>query len=455
MNHIILSVTKMQPPSAPNNVQPQQQQHQQQQQSAIPIQTTNNRSGFMTRLVEYLFFSHLILIAALLIFLAAQGLPRHRHHFRPAHWYPPLLASTGSAAILSLLSQWIAGCSPSKAFKAAFWLAPLSTCAVAVLLINVGSVTSLVAGVTALLCAFFLSLYGCWVSPRFYYAIRVLTVSNAPPPLKGKATSLLTLSMLIGTLYSCFLIIGIGGARAGKNNFEALYISILLLSMAWTMQVIKYTLLATITRVKYMYLAAGNDVETSLALRETVKQLMGSICAGSFLVPILGGVWSSARAMKLAAGDTGEFLFSCADCYAGCASTLMMYGNRWGFVHVGVYNKGIMQASIDFWELFRKIELEPLINSDLTGSFCFLSGVAIGATCSLVGGIWAFVIHKSYATELTLFAFFIGYFMCRIAMAWQQACVTAYYVAYAENPQSPRFDNTIPDRIQRLRRLQA
>lgn len=181
------------------------------------------------------------------------------------------------------------------------------------------------------------------------------------------------------------------------------------------------------------------------------------------------------------AGDTDEFLFSCANCYAGVASTLVMYGNRWGFVYVGVYNRGFVQASMDAWSVFRRTELEMLIDSDLMGSFCFLSGVAVGAICSLVSGSWALAVHKSYATELSLYAFFIGYFMVirnwklktslssaasnsdlefvllqsRIAMAWQQASLTAYYVAYAENPQNSRFDSTIPSRIQELRRVQA
>ncbi|KAJ0078770.1 hypothetical protein Patl1_23522 [Pistacia atlantica] len=45
--------------------------------------------------------------------------------------------------------------------------------------------------------------------------------------------------------------------------------------------------------------------------------------------------------------------------------------------------------------------------------------------------------------------------MCRIALAWPQACVSAYYVAYSENQQSPRFDSTIPARMQELQRYQT
>ncbi|KAF2558301.1 hypothetical protein F2Q68_00018374 [Brassica cretica] len=46
-------------------------------------------------------------------------------------------------------------------------------------------------------------------------------------------------------------------------------------------------------------------------------------------------------------------------------------------------------------------------------------------------------------------------FKGRVALAWLQACVSAYYVAYSEDPHSMRFDGTIPQRIQRLQMLRA
>lgn len=38
----------------------------------------------------------------------------------------------------------------------------------------------------------------------------------------------------------------------------------------------------------------------------------------------------------------------------------------------------------------------------------------------------------------------------RIAMALPHACVSCYYVCYAENPKNLLFDKTIPERIQML-----
>ena len=365
----------------------------------------------MRRLFGIMFCFHLILITVLVIVLTVQGLrPNNRgHHFHPTKWYPPLLTSTAYAAFLSLVWQSLIGCNPYKAFKAAFWLSPLLTFAVAVLLLTVSSSASLAAGIAALLCSVVMALYGCWASPRFEYGIQVLTVSGASPP--PKSNSIISLSMLVAIVYSCFLVTGIGGARAKGTKTDALFISIILISLVWTMQVIRGTILASISRVKFMSLAFGIDINTHMAFRDTFKHLMGSICIGSFLVPILGVIWGSARAITLVAGDTDEFLFSCANCYAGLASTLVMYANRWGFVHVGVYNKGFVQASMDVWDMFRRMGLESLVDSDLTGSFCFLSGVAVGAISGLVSGSWALAVQKSYAIELSLYAFFIGYFM--------------------------------------------
>lgn len=423
----------------------------------IPFQSTEaTKAGqFVKRLFAFLFCLHLILIAALIIFLTVYGLisTDHKHHFHPLKFYPPLLTSTLCSAIFAFIWQWVTRSNPSKAIKTAFWLSPLLTCAVGVLLISVSSAESLAAGGVAIICALVQSLYACWVSPRFEFAIRLLSVSTAVPP--AKITTLLVQSILISILYLCFLVSGIGGATAIRSSLNVLFISVILLSMAWTMHLIKNMLEVTVSRIKYMHFASGTHVDTSEAFRNTFKHSMGSICIGSILVPVLGVIRGSARGMKLLAGDTEEFLFSCANCYSGLASTLIMYGNRWGFVHVAVYNKGFVQASSDAWEIFRSVQLKELIDLDLTTSFCFLSGVAGGAICSLVSGTWTLAIHKSYATEVSIYAFLIGYFMCRIALAWPQACVSSYYVAYAENPNSTQFDSTIPVRIEELQRYQA
>ncbi|KAK7286585.1 hypothetical protein RJT34_21684 [Clitoria ternatea] len=409
------------------------------------------------RVFQILFYLHLLLVAVLVIFLTIYGLvsDSHTHHFHPQKWYPPLLASTACAGIVGSTWQWITARHPTRAIKLAFWLSPLLTCAMGIMFLFIGSAVSLAAGVIAFVSALIQSLYGCWVSPRFEYATRILSVSIASPPTK---TNELTLaSILTGILYCCFLVSGIGGARAIENrtNLAALLIFLMLLSLGWTMQFLKNAMHVTISRVKYMHFAGGFDMDTRVAFCETIKYLTGSVTIGSILVPIIVLFRGFARSMSRLGGDINEFMFSCVGCYLGIASLLVTCGNRWGFVHVGVYNKGFVQASSDTWEMFIRVGLEQLIDLDLTGAFCFLSGVAVGAISSLVSGIWSLLVHKSYAMEVSIYAFIIGYFMCRLAIAWPQACVSAYYVAYAENPQSTQFDSTIPVRLEQLNRTQA
>ncbi|KAJ6744134.1 F20H23.27 PROTEIN-RELATED [Salix purpurea] len=366
------------------------------QESRVHIEASTVAGRLFQRLFRVLFFVHIVLIAILVVFLAVRGLlSAHSHHFHPKKWYPPLLTATACAGIVAFTWQWFTFCNPSRALKAAFWLSPLLTCA-------------------------------------------VLSVTSASPPAKN--TTLISLSIILSTLYSCFLVSGIGGATAVGTVMDTSFILVILASMSWSMHVMKNTLQVTVARIKYLHFASGADLDSRIALRDTIKYSMGSVIIGSVLVPIITVIRGSARAISLIGGGTDEFLFSCADCYSSVAAALVRYGNRWGLVQVGVYNMGFVQASMHTWEMLRRVELEPIIDRDLTGSFCFFCGMAGGAICTLVAGTWTFVVHRSYATEVSIYAFLIGYFMCRIAMAWQQSCVAAYYIAYSESPENPRLD---------------
>ncbi|KAF8395530.1 hypothetical protein HHK36_019478 [Tetracentron sinense] len=416
---------------------------------------TTHQKKTAEKTFKILFYLHLLLITILIFFLTIRGLISisHTHHFHPIHWYPPLLSSTACAAIAAF--GWLAAArrNPSSTLKATFWLSPLLTFGAGVLLLIIGSAGALAAAAIAIIFALIQSIYACWVVPRFDYAARILSVSLSSP--SAGATNLILVSITVGTVYSCFSVTGIGGATATSSRLDAIFISVILLSFAWTMHVIRNISHVAISRVGYMYFAHGMEVDTRVAFHDTIKHSLGRVCIGSAMVPVLGVVRGSARAMGLIAGDTDEFMFSCANCYAGVATRVFAYGHRWGFVHVGVYDKGFVRASVDTWEMFGRVGMESLIDSDITGSFCFLCGVAVGAMCTIVGGSWALVVDKDYATEVSIYAFLIGYFTSRITMSWPQACVSGYYVAYAEKPQSLQFDATIPKRIQELQRSQA
>ncbi|OWM78839.1 CTL-like protein DDB_G0274487 [Punica granatum] len=424
--------------------------------STIPAQKepTVAAGQFLRRLFEIVFYAQFLLVSILTVFLTTRGfLSARRHHFHPAEWYPPLLSATGGAAVAAFVLQRLIQCSPSKALRAAFWLSPVLVLGVGVLLSCMDSVVGLVIGVISIISAVSLALYGCWVNTRFEYASEIISVSTAS--VSSEISCLVGFSVTVAVLYSGFTVCGIGGATAVGTTLDVAFILIELLSLTWTMHVIKNALQATVSRVEYLRLVCGVQMDCRTALRETARYLMGSVSIGSVFVPVSGVIRGSARAISTVAGDADEFLFSCADCYSGVASALTSRANRWGFVHVGVYNKEFAQASKDTWDMFRRAEIEVLIDSDLTGVVCFLCGVTGGAVSSLIAGSWALAVHKSYATELSLYAFLIGYFMCRVAVAGAQACVSAHYVAYSENPQSPQVDPIITVRLQEMKRHQA
>ncbi|KAJ6854946.1 hypothetical protein NC651_039803 [Populus alba x Populus x berolinensis] len=427
------------------------------QESSVRIETTETTTVaglFVQRLFRALFFVHILLIAILVICLAIRGLlSSHCHNFHPKKWYPPLLAATACAGIVAFTWQWFPFRNPSRALRAAFWLSPLLTCAVGVLFVLISSTASLTIGVIAIVLALILSLYACWVNSQFDYATKVLSVAAASPP--AKTTTLINLSIILSNLYSCFLVSGIGGATAVGTVVDTSFIVVILASLAWSTQVMKNTLQVTIARIKYLHFASGADMDSRIALRDTIKYSMGSVCISSVLVPIITVIRGSARAISLIAGGTDEFLFSCANCYSAVAATLVNYGNRWGLVQVGVYNKGFVQASMDTWEMLRRVGLEPIIDRDLTGSFCFLCGTAGGAICTLVGGELCYRCVNLCIPDWLLHGKRSAISSCRIAMAWQQSCVAAYYIAYAENPENPQLDPTILFRIQEFQRRGA
>ncbi|ONM07724.1 Plasma-membrane choline transporter family protein [Zea mays] len=46
-------------------------------------------------------------------------------------------------------------------------------------------------------------------------------------------------------------------------------------------------------------------------------------------------------------------------------------------------------------------------------------------------------------------------YQCRMMIAWPQACVAAYHVAYAENPQNPQLGTLIPEHLRELQAMAA
>ncbi|KAH7513177.1 hypothetical protein FEM48_Zijuj12G0168800 [Ziziphus jujuba var. spinosa] len=405
----------------------------------------------LTMFFKYFFYLQCFLMVILTIYFGPYAIfSSGGHPFHRMKWFAPMLTSGGIAALLGFLWQWLIARKPATAVGMHFWLINCTpTWILGLLLIAMYTPGSLAAGILVLICGLIQSLYCCWITSRVNYAKRVLSAATSNPP--AKLNAILIPTMLYSILYACLLVSGILGITATRKPVYRIIIPVILLSLVWTMTVIRIVILVTISGIKYIRYVRKSTVQTLPELWDYLDNSMGYICIASAVVPVLEFIRLTAR-MRLLARFNSEFLLSCANWYSSWAARMIMFGNRWGFVHVGVYSQAIKEASIDTLGQLRRAKMEVLILSDLTGPFCFLSAVAGGAICSLVGGIWTFAVEKSYATEITLYAFLIGYLMIQLAMAWPHACILAYYVAYSERPQHFQNDTTIPDRMEELQR---
>ncbi|KAI3942847.1 hypothetical protein MKW92_011476 [Papaver armeniacum] len=182
-------------------------------------------------------------------------------------------------------------------------------------------------------------------------------VASVPSARNLYSFVILTGSLMAATIYTRLSVSGIGGATATWTQFDPLYIFAALLSLGWTMQVFKNAVHVRISFVNYMYYARGVEVDSLWAFRDT--------CTGSILELVFAVIRGLACAMTAITGDTDDFIFSCTSCYSGVARKLVSCGNRWGFAHVGVFGKGFVQSSIDTWEMFRRVGMESVVDSDL------------------------------------------------------------------------------------------
>ncbi|KAJ9558257.1 hypothetical protein OSB04_012871 [Centaurea solstitialis] len=218
------------------------------------------------------------------------------------------------------------------------------------------------------------------------------------------------------------------------------------IGLLWTAEVMRNVANLTISRVIGLYYLRGMQSNTQFCFQRAMSKNLGSACLGSLFVPTIEALRIVARGLNLLEGED-EFMFSCAHCCLRVMETIFRYGNGWAYVQIATYGKGFVKASQDTWELFEKRDMETIVDSDITTAVCFLTGVCSGSICVIVVAAWTAAVHEGFTATISLLAFIVGYLMTRIAMALPHACVSCYYVCYAENPDNRLFDKTIPDRL--------
>ncbi|XP_071720535.1 uncharacterized protein [Rutidosis leptorrhynchoides] len=417
-----------------------------------PYSTTLNSRKYTNKISLFLFALHLFVAICLVFFLVFKGVQgilqggsvRRKEKRVIQYFLPQVEAASLLSITLAFIWQKAVRVWPHFMVHFILWSSFILTLSAGILLICFQRPSTDGVGVALIFFSIGNGLYSCWVTQRTKFCSKVF-VKSLEHVSKFPDINQPTYWMLgIGFVWMSIWILAVIGAL--NFYFPPLVIILLVLSLLWTAEVMRNVANLTISRVIALYYLRGMQSSTKFCFQRALSKNLGSACLGSLFVPTIEALRIVARGLNLLEGED-EFMFSCAHCCLKVMEAIFRYGNGWAYVQIAAYGKGFVKASQDTWELFEKREMEQLVDSDITSAVCFLTGVCSGSICVIVVAAWTATVHVTFTATISLLAFIVGYLMTRIAMALPHACVSCYYVCYAENPESRLFDKTIPDRL--------
>ncbi|XP_010279504.1 PREDICTED: CTL-like protein DDB_G0274487 [Nelumbo nucifera] len=420
-----------------------------------PLNTLSSRA-YTNRISLFLFLLHMVAAVGLVSFLgfkAVQGLlktgdTRRKERRILEFWLPQVEGSAILSIILAFVWQKAVREWPRFMIKFIVWSSFATSLSAGILLLCFQRATTDGVGIALIGFAIGNGLYACWVAQRVGFCAKIF-IKSFEPVSKFPDLNQPTYWMLgIGFMWISLWVLAVIGAL--NFYFPPLIIIALILSLAWTAEVMRNVANLTVSRVISLYYLRGMQSNTQFCFHRAMTLNLGSACLGSLFVPTIETMRIIARGLNLLEGED-EFMFSCAHCCLRVMESIFRYGNGWAYVQIAAYGKGFVEASEQTWEMFERQQMEPIVDSDITSAIGFLTGVCSGSICVLVTASWTWAEHKSFTATVSLMAFFIGYLLTRIGMALPHACVSCYYVCYADNPQNRLFDNTIQNRIELIK----
>ncbi|XP_027342392.1 protein PNS1 isoform X1 [Abrus precatorius] len=411
-----------------------------------------NSRRYTNRISLFLFVVHMFVAVALVCFLVFKGIQgliresesRKRKEKNVLEYFlPQVEAAAFMSIILAFIWQEAIRKWPTIMVHLILWLTFVMSLAAGILLICFQKPATDGVGVCFIAFAIGNGLYACWVNHRIKFCCKVLSLSLQPmsefPDLNRPTYHVLG----VGFLWISLWILAVIGAL--NFYFPPLIIIALVLSLAWTTEVMRNVVNITVSRVIALYYMRGMKSSTQFCFLRALTRNLGSACLGSLFVPGIEALRIVARGLNLLEGED-EFMFCCAHCCLRVMESIFRNGNGWAYVRIAAYGKGFVTASQETWALFEREDMVSIVDSDITSSICFLTGVCSGSICVIVVAAWTHKVHYTFTATLSLLTFFIGYLLTRIAMAVPHACVSCYYVCYAEKPDNRLFDKTIKDR---------
>ncbi|KAG8650187.1 hypothetical protein MANES_07G010600v8 [Manihot esculenta] len=362
-----------------------------------PSIATLNSRRYTNKISLFLFVLHMVLVFGLVCFLVFKGIQGllaasdsvKRKEKRILKYFLPQV-EVASLLSIALALAWQKAIRVWPRFMVHFilWCSFFLSLSAGILLICFQKAPTDGVGICLIVFAIGNGLYACWVYQKIKFSTKVLIKSLESVRKFGDLNHPTYWVLGVGFLWMSMWILALIGAL--NFYFPPLTIIALVLSLAWTAEVMRNVVNLTVSRVISLYYLRGMQANTKFCFQRAVTRNLGSACLGSLFVPAIEALRIVARALNLLEGED-EFMFSCAHCCLGTIESIFRHGNGWAFVQIAAYGKCFVQASQDTWALFQRQD------------------------------------------------------MTRIAMALPHACVSCYYVCYAENPENRLFDKTIKD----------
>ncbi|KAL5543619.1 hypothetical protein UlMin_007403 [Ulmus minor] len=162
-------------------------------------------------------------------------------------------------------------------------------------------------------------LYACWI-----------LVKSLDPVSKFRDLNQSIYWMIgVGFMWMSLWILAVLGAL--NFYFPPLIIILLIVSLAWTAEVMRNVANIRVSRVIALYFLRGMQSNTQFCFQRASTKNLGSAFLGSLLVPAIEALRVVAWALNLLEGED-EFMFSCAHCCLRVVVSIFRYGNRWAYV---------------------------------------------------------------------------------------------------------------------------
>eukprot|EP00271_Cylindrocystis_brebissonii_P000889 TRINITY_DN11064_c0_g1_i2.p1 TRINITY_DN11064_c0_g1~~TRINITY_DN11064_c0_g1_i2.p1 ORF type:complete len:535 (-),score=92.06 TRINITY_DN11064_c0_g1_i2:1182-2786(-) len=372
-------------------------------------------------------------------------------------WLPQLLGAAGVGVVFSWLWLQLLKLMPKFMIYVSLWWGVFASLALGVLFLTTAATAGDSYGFVGLIFIFggvMQAIYAVCVRSRIPFAAAMLRQAVTVVRLYSSTVWVAYLGVLVSMEVVAVWLLGAAGAADLSNS--VLVISLMLLSLFWSMEVIRNVIHTTTCGTVATYYFQKYEMPhnpTGRSLGRALTTSFGSICLGSFIVAFL----QTLRALvSMARSDNQDsaitaIISSCAECILACLEAIVRYFNKWAYVQVAVYGKSFVQAARDTWDLFETQGFQLVINDDLTGGALFLGCIFGGLFSSLFSGIWTYTKIKDLTVAIAVIAFFIGYFMTYLTVAVVESAVATYYVCYAEDPATlqrndPQFYEVIRER---------